>query len=134
MHRVSQAPRPGNLRSAARGEREARMQTRLDRRTFLTRAAAAGGGLMSVGASERLVVADAFGRRTTAEPYGPLRRVPDQRGIEVLALPAGFQYVTFSHTGSVMSDGYPTPLALDGMGAFAGGRVRGHELVRLVRN
>ena len=41
--------------------------------------------------------------------------------IEVLALPAGFSYVTFSHTGSTMSDGNPTPLALDGMGAFAGG-------------
>ena len=55
----------------------------------------------------------------------------DQRGVEVLALPAGFSYVTFSHTGSTMSDGNSTPLALDGMGAFDGGR-RG--LVRLVRN
>ena len=64
----------------------------------------------------------------------------DQRGVEVLALPAGFSYVTFSHTGSRMSDGYPTPLALDGMGSFAGGRRHGHghgtgrHLVRLVRN
>lgn len=115
------------------------METGLDRRTFLTRAAVASGGLMSLGALERLVAADALGarRRTSEEPYGPLRRVPDQRGVEVLALPVGFSYVTFSHTGSVMSDGYPTPLALDGMGAFDGGRFHGggkSHLVRLVRN
>ena len=72
---------------------------------------------------ERLVARDALGRHHAhAEPYGPLRRTRDQRGIEVLALPAGFSYVTFGHTGTTMSDGNPTPLALDGMSAFAGGR------------
>lgn len=115
------------------------MQTGLDRRAFLTRAAVAGGGLLSIGAVERLVARDALGhgRRTSAQPYGPLRRVADQRGVEVLALPPGFSYVTFSHTGSTMSDGYPTPLALDGMGSFAAKRSHGHgkdHLVRLVRN
>ena len=115
----------------------------------------AGGGLLQLGAVERLVAADAVGarRRPIAQPYGPLRRTPDQRGVEVLALPAGFSYVTFSHTGSTMSDGNPTPLALDGMGVFGGGRHHGHgpqghghhkgherhnghkdRLVRLVRN
>ncbi len=115
------------------------MQTGLDRRTFLTRAAVASGGLASMGAIERLVARDALGagREPSAEPYGPLRRVADQRGVEVLALPVGFRYVTFSHSGSTMSDGNPTPLALDGMGAFGGGRFRGRgkeHLVRLVRN
>ena len=95
----------------------------LDRRAFLTRAAVAGGGLMSMGALERLVARNALGnpRPPGGGPYGPLRRVADQRGVEVLALPAGFSYVTFSHSGSKMSDGNPTPLALDGMGSFAGG-------------
>jgi uncharacterized protein len=115
------------------------MQTELDRRAFLTRAVVAGGGLLSMGAVERLVARDALGhgRRTSAEPYGPLRRVADQRGVEVLALPVGFSYVTFGHIGSTMSDGNPTPLALDGMGSFAGGRFHGRgkqHLVRLVRN
>jgi secreted PhoX family phosphatase len=115
--------------------------TGLDRRTFLVRA---GGGLLSLSAVERLVASDALGqgRRPDAQPYGPLRRVADQRGVEVLALPVGFSYVTFSHTGSKMSDRNLTPLALDGMGAFAGGHTHGHHhhghgrdrFVRLVRN
>jgi hypothetical protein len=110
------------------------MSTRtLNRRTFLTRGAAAGGTLLSLTALERLALRDAAAGRPHRrhESYGPLDRVADQRGVEVLALPAGFSYVTFSHTGSAMSDGNSTPLALDGMGAFDGGR-RG--LVRLIRN
>src|SRR5688500_7565060 len=116
------------------------MQTGLDRRTFLARAAVASGGLLSMGALERLSAGTArasHGHGGRAQPYGPLRRTKDQRGVEVLALPAGFSYVTFSHTGSTMSDGNPTPLALDGMGSFANpGRHRhgSDHLVRLVRN
>jgi secreted PhoX family phosphatase len=107
----------------------------LDRRTFIARGAAvAGGGLLSTAALERLSVASASERKAHPahnDSYGPLARVPDQRGVEVLALPAGFSYVTFSHSGSTMSDGNPTPLALDGMSAFSGRR---HGEVRLVRN
>ena len=111
------------------------MPNTLDRRTFIARGAAvAGGGLLSTTALERLNAANASpskGRPHHSESYGPLARTPDQRGVEVLALPAGFSYVTFSHSGSTMSDGNPTPLALDGMSAFSG-RSRGE--VRLVRN
>jgi uncharacterized protein len=115
------------------------MQVGLSRRAFISRGAAVvGGGLVSAKAVEGLVARDASARRRHAEPYGPLRRVPDQRGVEVLALPAGFSYVTFGHTGTTMSDGNPTPLALDGMSAFAGRRHhrhgRGGHLVRLIRN
>ncbi len=107
----------------------------LDRRTFISRSAAvAGGTVLSATALERLAardVAAANGRRGGRHPYGALRRKKDQRGVEVLALPAGFSYVTFSHSGSTMSDGNPTPLALDGMSAFRG---RSARYVRLVRN
>ena len=116
------------------------METGLDRRAFLTRAAAMGGGLLSAAALERMSARSALAdpRNAGAEPYGPLGPVADQRGIEVLALPAGFSYVTFGHIGTTMSDGNPTPLALDGMGAFRGrryeqGRASGH-IVRLMRN
>lgn len=51
-----------------------------------------------------------------------------------LALPAGFTYAAFGHTGETMSDGNPTPAAHDGMAAFPGPAgdqvwlIRNHEL------
>jgi uncharacterized protein len=110
--------------------------TTMDRRDFLRRGAAtAGGALLSSVALERMAARAARAadgrpararRAQLGEGYGPPAPVADQRGVEVLALPAGFSYVTFGHIGSPMSDGHPTPLALDGMSAFAapGGTVR----------
>jgi secreted PhoX family phosphatase len=107
------------------------MSGTLDRRAFLNRSAAlVGGGVLSATALERLTAHVALGR-PRGEGYGPLERMPDQRGIEVLALPKGFSYVTFGHAGSMMSDGNATPLALDGMRAFRGA---GPGEVRLIRN
>src|ERR671911_353268 len=65
--------------------------------------------------------------------YGALSRVADQNGDEILALPDGFDYVTFSKIGDIMSDGTPVPVAHDGMAAFEGKRgttllIRNHEV------
>jgi uncharacterized protein len=63
--------------------------------------------------------------------YGSLSRVADATtGREILALPAGFRYATFSWTGSRMTDGSPTPALHDGMAAFPGP----DGTVRLIRN
>jgi secreted PhoX family phosphatase len=107
--------------------------TIMDRRAFIARGATlAGGAVVSSAALERLRdrAALASKRSDSGFGYGPPQRMPDQRGRFVLALPAGFSYVTFGDIGSPMSDGTPTPLALDGMAAFRG---RG-GLVRLIRN
>jgi uncharacterized protein len=103
--------------------------TLLDRRTFLARGAA---GMVSIAAVERLMARSALAAKDSdsAFGYGPLQRMRDQRGVEVLALPAGFSYVTFGYIGSAMSDGNTTPLALDGMAAFPGPS----GTVRLIRN
>jgi secreted PhoX family phosphatase len=106
--------------------------TIMDRRAFIARGLAAGGGALSAVALERLALRDALADKRHRGPssYGEPTPKKDQRGIEVLALPAGFSYVTFGHIGSLMSDGHRTPLALDGMAAFPGPG----GTVRLIRN
>jgi secreted PhoX family phosphatase len=107
--------------------------TLIDRRTFLVRGAAvAGGGMVSAAALERLASRAALAAPLRHGPsdYGAPQRMADQRGRFVLALPAGFSYVTFGDIGSTMSDGNLTPLALDGMAAFRGPG----GTVRLIRN
>lgn len=60
--------------------------------------------------------------------YGPLVSVPGSP----VALPRGFQVRAFGRVGDPMSDGNLTPIAHDGMAAFAAGPDSNH--VRLVRN
>lgn len=69
-------------------------------------------------------------RRRAGKTYGPVTPTPDQNGQMVLALPAGFSYVTFSRIGDTMGDGTLVPVALDGMAAFKGPS----GTVRLIRN
>ena len=71
-------------------------------RSSRAESAATGGGALSAVALERLAAAR---RSPTSGHHGPSsygepQPMPDQRGIEVLALPAGFSYVTFGHIGS----------------------------------
>ncbi|PJE95338.1 phosphatase [Streptomyces carminius] len=62
--------------------------------------------------------------------YGPLRPVKDQAtGLELLALPRGFEYLSYGWTNDPMDDGIRTPGAHDGMAAFRYG-----DRVHLVRN
>ena len=80
----------------------------MDRRAFIARGiAATGGGALSAVALERLAHRSALADKERHDhgTYGELSPVADQRGIEVLALPAGFSYVTFGHIASQMSDG-----------------------------
>ncbi|SDS09014.1 hypothetical protein SAMN05216421_0888 [Halopseudomonas xinjiangensis] len=70
-----------------------------------------------------------------AGPYGSLRPVKDMAtGLELLQLPPGFNYKSFSWAGDVMSDGQPVPGKHDGMGVVGVSRGRrGREIV-LIRN
>lgn len=53
-----------------------------------------------------------------ATGYRAVGPVSDQEGRAVLALPAGFTYVTFGHIGRPMADGSAFPHRPDGMAAF----------------
>jgi uncharacterized protein len=115
----------------------------LDRRSLLSRGAVAAGGAM-LGGTLFQTLNSAAGAASPARDsrldggrgrggYGPLSRKADQNGDEILALPEGFTYVTFSKIGDPMGDGTPVPFAHDGMAAFSGGRgktllIRNHEV------
>jgi secreted PhoX family phosphatase len=121
---------------------------RLDRRSFLRRGALVAGSSVLVGpafqalASRGALAAEGPLSRFASHAaggYGPLMRkkpkavdteFPNAADIEWLALPEGFEYMVFGVAVDTMSDGNLTPIAHDGMAAFAapGGKVR------LVRN
>lgn len=95
----------------------------LDRRKFLASGAAVAGSAAVAG--HLFTTLDRAGATsspalgaTAAAGYGPLVRTPDQNGDEIIAVPEGFTYVTFSKTLAPMSDGTLTPRAHDGMAAF----------------
>ncbi|MEL7538354.1 MAG: alkaline phosphatase PhoX [Pseudomonadota bacterium] len=75
-----------------------------------------------------------FWRRPFSPDYGPLHPTRDlATGLELLALPEGFNYLTYGWTGQQLIDGQPTPEDHDGMAVVArqGARivmVRNHEL------
>jgi secreted PhoX family phosphatase len=111
--------------------------TLTDRREFLRRTSLSVAGLTALGGPLQGIFARgamAVGSTGVAPNnggYGPLGPVPDQTdGVVRLHLPAGFEYRSFTPTGTPMSDGFATPGRHDGMAAFREGPSR----YRLVRN
>jgi secreted PhoX family phosphatase len=106
----------------------------LDRRGFLRLGATVAAGVATLGPLEALA-ARAAGAATVAKTpfgadYGPLFPTLDRTtGLPLLLLPRGFEYLSYSWTGDLMTDGTPTPSAHDGMAAFRQG-----DRVVLVRN
>jgi uncharacterized protein len=95
-----------------------RKRSDLNRRQFVTRSAfAAGATTIGGGLFDALVARSAYAAapdRGRGIGYGRLTPAGDD-----LALPPGFQYRVISTEGDPMDDGFPTPKAMDGMGAFA---------------
>lgn len=107
------------------------------RREFLKRSA---GGIVSASTLSLFAAHTAWAQAhdqgvnpnaNVSRGYGPLARTPDQNGEHMLALPAGFSYVTFSKTGApLLSGGGNVARNHDGMTALPGP----DGTVRLIRN
>jgi secreted PhoX family phosphatase len=104
----------------------------LNRRQFFARSAmAAGATALGGGVFDALIARTALAGQASVRGesggYGPLEAAGED-----LALPRGFQYRVIANEGDLMSDGFPTPKAMDGMATFplANGNVllvRNHE-------
>ena len=90
-----------------------------DRRTFMRRGAL-GAGALWMGSLQELAARSEPRRGPVVvnglSPYGPISPKRDQTtGLELLKLPDGFRYWSYSWTGDVMSDGVACPRLHDGM-------------------
>lgn len=102
----------------------------LPRRAFV-QAGAAGAASLAFGALSARDAQAGRRRRGSSPDYGPLTPRADlATGLPLLALPEGFEYLSYGWTGQLMNDGRPTPPAHDGMAAVA----RWGSMVALVRN
>ncbi len=104
----------------------------MQRRSFLTAGfAAAAGALVPLSSCARLATTLAGPRASSRLGFGPMAPVRDETtGLPLLWLPPGFRYLTMGWAGDAQADGTPTPIAHDGMAAFAIGAGR----TRLIRN
>ena len=114
-------------------------QAEPQRRSFFKRSGAIAGGVVTGATLSALTAQTALanderrharGRDGRRSDYGDLSPKADRDGNVVLALPADFEYRTFSKTGESFGAGSIVPRNHDGMACFEG---RGHSL-RLIRN
>lgn len=108
----------------------------LNRRTLLKGGAALAAATAFTTLASAPASATAASQRNNrlSADYGPLNPTKDLvTGLELLALPEGFSYMSYGWTGQIMSDGRPTPTDHDGMAVVAKqgnviSMVRNHEL------
>jgi uncharacterized protein len=122
------------------------MSTPINRRKFLSRTIQTTGVAFAMQSfvARGALAASGGGRRGKKSDgdYGDLvPAVSENTGETLLALPVGFKYNVFGRTGTIMSDGRPTPPAHDGMAAFKTNddhdddiQNRRNRLITLVRN
>ncbi|MDH3492017.1 MAG: PhoX family protein [Acidobacteriota bacterium] len=105
---------------------------KIDRRKFCVGTFAAGISALMMPSGSGQIVPFAHSKKEI-RPVGYGTLIPtasNNTGEQLIELPAGFQYNVFGQTGSVMSDGKPTPSRHDGMAAFEDSK----GMIRLVRN
>jgi len=90
-----------------------------DRRAFLRRGAMGAGAFWALSLHELSARAAHQGGPVVingVSPYGPISPKKDQTtGLELLKLPDGFKYWSYSWTGDTLSDGVTCPNLHDGM-------------------